>query len=290
MDKLIKNLKEHVYTLSHEIGDRNIFVYKRLEKSVEYIAEQFISFGYNVKFQSYSVENKVVKNIIANKRGISPSDKIIVVGAHYDTCFNPGGDDNSSGVAGLLELARILSCHPTDFSIKFVTFVNEEPPFFKTEKMGSRVFARSAKLKGEKIIGAIIFEMIGYYSDQPNSQQYPFFYPKHLPDRGNFIALVGNLSSRNFVKKIATAFRRYSTFPMETITGFGFLGIDFSDHWSFWKEGYCAVMVTDTAFYRNPNYHTYSDTYETLNYENMGEVVKGFKQVIVALTRDEEKK
>ncbi|OQX78855.1 MAG: hypothetical protein B6D56_08180 [Candidatus Omnitrophica bacterium 4484_70.1] len=285
--KLEENLYRHVYKLAGKIGDRNIFNNDKLEEGAEYIKEQFLSFGYNVKFQDYNVGNKQVKNIIVNKRGERQPQEVIVVGAHYDTCFNPGGDNNGSGIAGLLELARFLSCKQVERSIKFVAFVNEEPPFFKTESMGSRVFVRQAKANKESIKGAIILEMIGYYTDQPYSQHYPPFYSMFYPDRGNFIAVVGNFHSRGLVKKIVSIFRSYTDFPIKAVAGFSFLGIDFSDHWSFWKEKYQAVMVTDTGFYRNPHYHRGTDTYDTLDYRRMAEVVKGLGRVLMKLARED---
>ncbi len=285
--KLTKNsqtaqiLKDHVYKLAHEIGDRSIFRYDKLEEAAGYIVQTLASFGYNVEFQEYTLSNKIVKNIIATKIGIHRPKEIIIVGAHYDTCFNPGADDNASAVAVLLELARSMSDKQTDYSIKFIAFVNEEPPFFKSEDMGSRVYARAAKARKEDIKAVLILEAIGYYSDRPHSQRYPLIYGLFYPNKGNFIAVVGNFRSHWLVKKAVSHFKKETEFPIESIATFGFIpGVDFSDHWSFWKEGYPAAMITDTAFYRNPNYHSYSDTYEKLNYESMAEVAKGLCAVL----------
>lgn len=284
--QLVKNLKSHVYKLAHEIGERSVFKYNKLEESARYITKAFESFVYDVKFQNYNLMNKVVKNIIATKIGIQRPKEIIIVGAHYDTCFNPGADDNASAVAGLLELARFMSDKQTNRTIKFIAFVNEEPPFFKTEDMGSRVYARAAKVRGEDIKAVLILEAIGYYSDRPNSQQYPPFFGLFYPNKANFIAVVGNLSSRWIVKEVVSSFKSKTDFPIESVVTFSFVpGVDFSDHWSFWKEGYPAVMITDTAFYRYPHYHSSSDTYEKLNYENMAEVVKGLGEVLIKLTK-----
>ena len=280
--QLTQILKSHVYKLAHEIGDRSIFRYEKLDEAARYITQTFNSFGYNVEFQEYNVSNTTAKNIIATKIGVKTPEEIIIVGAHYDTCFNPGADDNASAVAGLLELARFISDKRTNRSIKFIAFVNEEPPFFKTEDMGSRVYARAAKKRKDDIKAVLILKSIGYYSDSLYSQRYPPFFGLFYPNRGNFIAIVGNLRSRWLVKKVVSNFKKETQFPIESIATFGFIpGVDFSDHWSFWKEGYPAVMITDTAFYRNPNYHSSSDTYETLNYENMAEVVKGLSRVLI---------
>lgn len=282
--QLAEQLKRHVYKLAHEIGDRSVYEYKKLEETAEYITEMFRSFGYDVEFQDYSILNKTFKNIIVTKIGARKPEEIIIVGAHYDTCFNPGADDNGSAVAGLLEFARFVSDKETNCSIKFIAFVNEEPPFYMTDLMGSRVYVKDAKARGEKIKAALILEMIGYYSDKPNSQRYPPLLGMFYPNKGNFITIVGNLRSRWLIKEIVSSFKEKAEFPIESIVASVFTpGADLSDHWSFWKEGYPAVMITDTSFYRNPNYHSPSDTYETLDYESMAEVVKGLSAVLVGL-------
>lgn len=257
-----------------------------MNEAVKYISEQFALFGYNVEFQDYTVSNRIAKNIIALKPGIKQPQEIIIVGAHYDTCFNPGADDNASGVAGLLELARFMADKEMNRSIKFIAFVNEEPPFFKTEDMGSRVYAKAARRKGENIKAALILEMIGHYSDRLHSQRYPLFFGPFYPNKANFIAVVGNLLSRRIIKNVVLNFRNQARFPIESVVTFSFIqGVDFSDHWSFWKEGYPAVMITDTAFYRSPHYHCGSDTAEKLNYEDMAEVIGGLGAVLAGLSR-----
>lgn len=282
--QLAERLKRYVYKLAHEIGERSVFNYEKLNLAAKYIAEAFASFGYNVEFQEYSIYNKKVNNIIAFKKGAAKAEEIIILGAHYDTCFNPGADDNASGIATLLELAKIFSNKQTNRSIKFIAFVNEEPPFFKTEHMGSSIYAGSAKQKGENIKAALILETIGYYSDKPFSQHYPLFFGPFYPNKANFIGVVGNFSSRWLVKEVVSNFKRHTQFPIESVVNFSFIsGIDFSDHWSFWKEGYPAVMLTDTAFYRNRSYHTYSDTYEKLNYESIAEIVNGLNEALMGL-------
>ena len=194
--QLSQTLERHVYTLSHEIGDRSVFNYEKLTEAKKYIAETFRSFGYDVTFQKYEVSGKTTENIIAAKIGIERPEEVIIVGAHYDTCFNPGADDNASAIAGLLELARYVFGKQPNRTVKFVAFVNEEPPFFKTENMGSRVYSTRAKRRGELIKAVIILEMIGYYSDEPYSQRYPLFLGPFYPNKGNFIAVVGNFPSR----------------------------------------------------------------------------------------------
>lgn len=283
--QLAQRLKQHVDTLSQQIGERSVFRYEALNEAAQYITEEFISFGYKVKFQEYKVYDKVVKNIIVEKTGTQNAKETIIVGAHYDTCFNPGADDNASGIAGLLESARFFADKNTDKTIKFIAFVNEEPPFFQTQDMGSRVYTKDAKASNENIIVALILESVGYYSDKLLSQRYPmplgFFYP----NKGNFIAVVGNLGSGGTARKVASLLRKQRRIPVElAILPSFFPAIDFSDHWSFWKEGYPALMITDTAFLRNANYHRQSDTYEKLNYDYMAELLAGFVGVLSELS------
>lgn len=283
--QLADNLKSHVYKLSAEIGDRSVFKYGKLEQSADYITNQLKTIGYDVEFQKYTIEGKNVRNIIASKPGERFPQEIIIVGAHYDTCFNPGADDNASGVSGLLELARLLKDKTTDRTIEFVFFVNEEPPFFKSEYMGSRVFAREAKKERKNIKAVIVFEMIGCYSNKINSQRYLPIAGIFFPNKGNFIGVFGNFRSRQLVDRIKKSFKHNSSFPIESLALDFIPGIDFSDHWSFWKEGYPAVMISDTAFLRHNNYHKNSDTWEKINFENMACIIEGFYQVLSELTK-----
>jgi len=278
---LAEDLKRHVYILSSQIGDRNIFNYGNLEEAFYYISERFRNIGYKVNFQPYLCSGKEVKNIIAVQEG--SSQEVIIIGAHYDSCFNPGADDNASSVAVMIELAKRFYLKELKHKFKFIAFVNEEPPFFKTEDMGSRVYAKQAKKNKEKIEAVIILEMVGYYLDAPHSQSFPSFLGFSYPHQGNFICIVGNRHSRNLAKKIYHNFKKTS-FPTEMFIGHSIvIGVDFSDHWSFWREGFPAVMLTDTAFYRNPYYHTQEDTYEKLNYGKMAQFLLALEKVLVDL-------
>ena len=282
---LEENLKKHVITLSENIGERNFFRYQDLEKTAQYISERFRSYGYDPEWQTYQIGNQGFSNIIATKKGNVEAGKIIIAGAHYDTVRGtPGADDNASGVAGILELSRLFADKDANKTIKFIAFTNEEPPFFKTQTMGSRVCSRQAKKNREDIIAMFSFEMIGYFSEEENSQHYPFGLRLWYPNKANFIALVGNLRSRTFVKEVAQMFRKHSRCNVQSIAMPAIIpGIDFSDHWSFWREGYKAAMITDTAFYRYLYYHGPGDTYERLDYRKMAEVVNGFKHVLMEL-------
>ena len=281
---LPSRLKSHVIELSRNIGERSVFKYSQLKETAGYITQQFQDLGLKVEFQEYTLLGKPVKNIIAKKTGKARPNEIIIIGAHYDTCFNPGANDNASAIAGLIELARLLASLDLSRSIRFIAFVNEEPPFFKTADMGSFIYARQAKAKSEDIKAVLILEMIGYYSNRIFSQRYPLFLGPFYPNRANFIAVVGNFANRGLVKQVSNYFKQGSKFPLRSAVLFDFVpGIDFSDHWSFWQMGILSVMITDTAFYRYPHYHSNSDTFEKLDYQKMAEVVEGLGSVLVKL-------
>lgn len=280
---LPEKLKRHVVKLSNEIGDRSIFNYDNLQKTAGYLEEEFLSYGYSLEFQKYTVDNRETRNIIAKKIGRKFPNEVILIGAHYDSCFNPGADDNASGIAALLELARMVANQDVDRTIEFVTFVNEEPPFFKTEEMGSRIYAKRAKAENKSIKAIIVFDLIGFYSNKIFSQRYPIIAGLFFPNKGNFIGLFANFKSRYLARQITRIFKNNSSFPIASIALDFIPGIDFSDHWSFWKEGYPAVMISDTAFLRHKNYHKNTDTWEKLNYKDMACVVEGIYEVLVRL-------
>ena len=286
MDELSKDLKNHVRVLSQDIGERNFMNYDLLERAADYITEKFKDYGYMPGDQDYYLEGKRFRNIIATKLGDKIPKEIIIVGAHYDSVIgSPGADDNASAVAGLLEMAHFISTMKVARTIKFVAFTNEEPPFFQTKQMGSMIYAKCARSRGEAIVAMISLEMIGYYSDKNHSQSYPLGFGLFYPNTANFIAVCGNLRSRSLARNIKEEFKKHSSFGIETLVVPEFLvpPIDFSDNGSFWNEGYRAVMITDTAFYRNPHYHSPEDTFEKLDYISMAEVVKGLYNVILAI-------
>lgn len=217
----------------------------------------------------------------------SCANEIVVIGAHYDTVYDcPGADDNSSGAAALLELARLLrSAHPAR-TLRFVAFVNEEPPWFQTDDMGSLVYAQQARKLNENIVAAVSLETIGMYSDAEGSQQYPAGFGLFYPSKGNFITFIGNVSSRRLVREAIGAFRETTKFPSEGAAVPAALpGVSWSDQWSFWNQGYPGIMVTDTAPFRNENYHRPGDKPETLDYERMARVVRGLEKVVIKLGR-----
>lgn len=283
--ELRERLGRHVAVLAGEIGERNLWRYEALKASADYIEKTFQAAGYRVASQHYVVHGKTVRNLEAALPGASPLDEIVVIGAHYDSVAgSPGANDNATGVAALLEIARLLAQEKPARSVRFVAFVNEEPPFFYTQEMGSRVYARRARERGENIVAMLSLETIGYYTDAPGSQHYPFPFSPFYPDAGNFIAFVGNLASRGMVQACVASFRSRAAFPSEGIAAPGWMGgIHWSDHWSFWQEGYPAIMVTDTALYRYEHYHAKTDTPDKIDYEHMARVVTGLARVVLDL-------
>ncbi|HLS87388.1 MAG TPA: M28 family peptidase [Burkholderiales bacterium] len=214
--------------------------------------------------------------------------EIIVVGAHYDTVEgSPGADDNASGIAGLIEIARLLRPRQRRRTVKLVAFANEEAPFFLTDEMGSTVYAQAARRRGDDVRLMLSLEMLGFYVEARGSQAYPPFLKWLYPDRGNFIALVSNLPSRRALGALVRAFRESSDFPAERLASPASVpGVGLSDHASFWRAGYPGVMVTDTAFYRYPHYHLATDTPDRLRYPEMARVVEGLAQAIQRLASD----
>lgn len=282
-----ERLKKHVSTLAERIGERNIKHYDSLKAALDYIETTLRDEGYQITEQEYSVAGKPVKNIEAEIPGTQKPEEVIIVGAHYDSVSgSPGANDNATGVAALLELARSFKEQNSERTLRFVAFVNEEPPYFQTAEMGSRVYARRSRERGEKIVAMISLETIGYYSDAENSQIYPFPFSLFYPSKGNFIGFVGNTSSRTLVRRGIQIFREDAAFPSQGVAAPGWLtGIGWSDQWSFWQEAYPAMMVTDTAIFRYPHYHKRSDTPDKIDYDRMSRVVGGIGTVVVDTTK-----
>ena len=288
--RLTDRLRKHIVVLSEEIGERNLWRDGTLNTTADYIEETLQAMGYAVTSQAYTVQATSVRNLEAVLGGTSLAEEIVLIGAHYDTVSeSPGANDNASGVAALLEIARLLAAKPLARSVRFVAFVNEEAPFFYTWKMGSHRYARRAHERGDNITAMLSLETIGYYSDANGSQQYPNpVYAWLYPSTGNFIGFVGNLASRKLVRQCLGAFRRHSAFPSEGIAAPGrMMGIHWSDHWSFWQEGYAAVMVTDTALFRYPHYHASTDLPDRIDYERLARVAEGLAKVTVELAQQQ---
>ncbi|MEY2575737.1 MAG: hypothetical protein QOF80_1224 [Verrucomicrobiota bacterium] len=275
-----------VQALAGDIGERNLNRYPQLVAATDLIEASLARAGLTPRRDSYDLRGRACHNLEVEIRGARP--EILVVGAHYDSVSgSPGADDNASGVAGLLALARRFAGKSCGQTLRFVAFVNEEPPYFQTEEMGSLVYARRCKAHGDKISAMISLETIGYFSDGPGSQKYPspglgFFYPS----KGNFIGFVGNLRSRALLRGAVSAFKKERKLPCEgAALPAAIPGIGWSDQWSFWECGYPAIMVTDTAPFRYPHYHSSTDTPDKLDYDRFALVVSGMEKVIAELAK-----
>lgn len=285
--RLGDRLRGHVHHLAEKIGERNMQLHRSLQQAGDYISSHFKDCGLTVRREPYTVEGKEAVNLEGEIRGSSLPGEIVVIGAHYDSVIGTtGANDNASGVAAMLELAREFAKAAPDRTIRFVAFVNEEPPYFLTEAMGSLVYARRARERGDKIVAMLSLETIGYYSDRPKSQYYPPPLNHFYPDTANFIAFVSDWGSRSLLRKVIGVFRKTTKFPSEGVAAPATIpGIGWSDHWSFWQAGYPAVMITDTALYRYPHYHEGSDTPEKLDYHRMARVVSGIGRVAAELVK-----
>lgn len=281
-----QRLEAHVRMLSETLHPRDEGHPANLDRVAAYIRKQFESANGKVSEQPFAVEGITYRNVLAQ---FGPDTKErIVVGAHYDSAGAlPGADDNASGVAGLIELAYLLGKAALPMRVELVAFTLEEPPFFRTDYMGSAIHAASLKQQGVKVRLMFSLEMIGYFSDAANSQRFPVPALKALyPSRGNFIAVVGKFDQGPAVRRVKQAMSGASSLPVYSINAPRSIpGIDFSDHLNYWDAGYNAVMVTDTAFYRNSNYHTLHDTADTLDYQRMAMVVEGVYAAVLQLAK-----
>jgi len=292
---LREELRANVQKLAGEIGERNMWHYAQLNAAADFIEDSFSRVGLRTRRDSYEMRGHACQNIEAEIPGNRP--EIIVIGAHYDSVFgSPGANDNGTGSAAVLALAKRFAARETEQSsarrtpnktLRFVAFVNEEPPYFLSGEMGSQVYARRCKERGDNISAMISLETIGYFSDAPDSQTYPspglgFFYP----NVGNFIGFVSNVKSHSLLRRAITLFRKNAKVPSEGASLPAFIpGVSWSDQWSFWQQGYPAIMVTDTAPFRYPYYHSSNDTPDKLDYDRFTLVVSGMEKVIEELAK-----
>jgi len=284
--ELAQRLAGHVKVLSENIGERNARKPESFHAVKEYAREELHRGGYEVSEYPYSLDGQKVSNLQAILAGTESAT--VIVGAHYDSVAGTvGADDNATGVAAVLELARMMQGGKTQKTIRFVLFVNEEPPFFQTDAMGSLVYARQLARDHVTVSSMISLEMLGYYSDSPSSQKYPSGIGLFYPERGDFIGFVGKSDSPELLRSAIRRFRETTSFPSEGIAApTEWPGIGWSDHWSFWREHYPAIMITDTAIFRNPHYHTPNDTADTLDFDRMARVVGGIQQVVQSLASE----
>lgn len=285
--RLAADLRRHVEAIASR--EHNVFHPRELEAAANYVEAALAGFGYRVEAQHFAAATGEVRNIEVEVKGAAQAGEIVLVGAHYDSVAGaPGANDNGSGVAAVLELARLLKDVRPARTLRFVLFVNEEPPFFQTDAMGSRVYVRRARERGERFAAMFSIETIGYYSDRPGSQRYPFPLGLFYPTTGSFIAFVSNFASRPLLHEAIAAFRRRAAFPSEGVAAPAFIpGVDWSDHWSFWKEGWPAVMISDTALYRYPHYHAPGDTPDKVDYERLARVTVGLAAMLRDVARAE---
>jgi Zn-dependent M28 family amino/carboxypeptidase len=278
--QLEERLRQHVRAIASR--EHNVWTAPALELAAQYIEREWAEQGHAVAAQRFPWRTSEVRNIEVEIAGGARAAEIVLVGAHYDSAAGAtGANDNGSGVAAVLELARLMRDAQPGRTLRFVAFVNEELPFYRTAEMGSQFYARRARERGENIVAMLSLETIGYYSDRRGSQQYPFPLGLFYPSAGNFLAFVSNLRSRPLLHRALAAFRRHAQFPSEGVAAPAFIpGIDWSDHWSFWQQGYPAIMVTDTALYRYPYYHTAEDTPDKLDYERLARVVSGLEGML----------
>ena len=278
----IENLKEHVKNIHF---DRNPYHgYPKLEQAAQYIEKEFLKTGLDVKEDHFEWEGKSYKNIVAEKRGVTSPHRVLILGAHYDTVpGSPGADDNASAVALLLEVARNIQAVPLGSTVRLIAFSLEEYDYG-----GSAHYAEGLKKGGEEILGMISVEMVGFTA--PRQDYPPYLNPKHYPNVGYFIAIIGNERSKELLEKVCQSFKTNSPrLPLELLVvpgnGEAMEEARLSDHSPFWDQGLSALMVTDTGFLRNPNYHLSSDRIETLNFEFMQKVAIGVYHSVVELTR-----
>ena len=278
----IENLKEHVKNIHF---DRNPYHgYPKLEQAAQYIEKEFLETGLDVKEDHFEWEGKSYKNIVAEKRGITSPLRVLILGAHYDTVpGSPGADDNASAVALLLEVARNIQAVPLGSTVRLIAFSLEEYDY-----VGSAHYAEGLKKGGEEILGMISVEMVGFTA--PRQDYPPYLNPKHYPNVGDFIAIIGNERSKELLEKVCQSFKTNSPqLPLELLVvpgnGEAMEEARLSDHSPFWDQGLSALMVTDTGFLRNPNYHLSSDRIETLNFEFMQKVAVGVYHSVVELAK-----
>lgn len=285
--RVATELRAHVAALAEDIGPRRATLDDSLQRAERYIMDELgaLSGAGALKREQLADAPGSPANVVFELLG-TQSGPVVLFGAHYDTDQGgtPGANDNGSGVATALVLAKRLSAAKHALPIRIVFFANEEMPYFRTAAMGSLQHAQGCRKRGEHLRAMLSLETMGYYSDEPGSQHYPAAISVFYPDRGNFVGFVGNLASRSLVREVIGRFRQHATIPSEGAALPDALpGVGWSDHWAFWHEGYEAIMVTDTALFRDPAYHQRSDIAPNLDYERLARVVVGLERVALEL-------
>lgn len=260
--------------------------YKQLRQCEEWVKQRWESQGYVVKKHTFSIKRKEYSNLEIEIRGRKLPSEIIIISAQYDTLpDSPGANNNGSGMAILFQLSQLLRKHTPDRTLRLLNFVNEEDPFFGTEMMGSYQYAKRSHQLREDIKVMLSMDALGIYKDEPGSQRLPFPFSMFYPNRGNFLAFIGDFSSRKYMIETTRGFKKGSSFPIEAgVVPKWAKGAAWSDHSSFWKFGYPGIMVTDTGGFRSPSHTTKEDTMEKLNFEAMSRIVVGMYTSAVHLT------
>ena len=280
---LAKSLEADVTFLAVGIGERNLGnTPAKLEAAASWVEAELLDAGYAVTPEPYEVNGRAVKNLVADLPGSSAPKELVIIGAHYDSAEGtPGADDNASGVAVALALARSLHATPQVRTVRFIFFTNEEPPYFRTPAMGSDVSAKNSRARGDDVRAMLSLETMGYFTDAPNTQHYPWPFSVFYPSTGHFIGFVADTESRPLAHQVAGTFRAHATIASEGSTPPRFIkGIDWSDHGPYWRAGYQALMVTDTAPFRNPHYHEATDLPATMDFVRLARVTVGLEAVV----------
>jgi Zn-dependent M28 family amino/carboxypeptidase len=282
---LLAELKRDLAHLAGTIGERNVFTPKALAAAADWIEAELRKVGYAPERQTFEVSGTSCSNIAVEVPG---TPEIVVIGGHYDSVSGcPGANDNGTGAVATLALARRFAGRKTERTLRFVFFVNEEPPWFQGDDMGSLRYARRCRERDENVVAMVSLETIGYFTDEPDSQEYPVTALKAAyGDRGNYVALVSNVASRALLYESVLAFRERAKIPSKGVALFEAVpGVGWSDHWSFWQCGYPAIMLTDTAPFRYPHYHERTDTPDQVRYDEFARVVEGCESIVAKLAR-----
>jgi hypothetical protein len=293
-----RRLREDVVALAQTLGERRVAHGRSLAAAADYLFERLASLahasGSDVapRRERLGAHAHYAENLVLHLPGEQQAAGLVLVGAHYDSARGtPGANDNGSGVAALLELARRFAGEPLAYPLRFVLFANEEQPFFEGPGMGSEAHAATLHASGESVRAMLSLETLGYYSDRPGTQAYPWPLSLAYPDTGNFVAFVGNLASARVVRQVVGSFRAHARFPSEAAAlPESMPGVGWSDHASFWRYGYPALMVTDTAPFRYPHYHTAQDLPEHVDFERVARVVAGLELVLRELVSQPQNK
>jgi len=279
--KLQDRLKQDVETLAVKIGRRHVDNYQNLVAAKDFLDRELTQAGYTVRVQNYTVDGKTFSNLEVEIPGSSRADEILAIGGHYDTAFTSPSADDRTGAAAVLALAREFAGTKPMRTLRFVEFTNQELPYSSTQNMGSQVYARAAKERGDKIVGMFSLETLGYFTDAANTQKYPLPLSFLYPNQGNFIGFISDIDSRELLRNTIRSFRAQAKFPSEgAALPSSIQGVGWSDLRSFWQQGYQAVRITDTAPLRYPQYHTADDTMDKIDFEKLSRVTYGISKVI----------